>query len=64
MHRITCLVAAEVKLEWLVQTGAWVVLLEGWCRVYIGSTLKEGQQSFLVVSVEQVGPSKEARFVL
>ncbi|KAL3159511.1 hypothetical protein ABBQ38_009929 [Trebouxia sp. C0009 RCD-2024] len=45
------------------QTGAWVVMLEGWCRIYVKSTLEEGQQQHcLMVNIEQIGPSKEARY--
>lgn len=44
-----------------LQTGAWVVTLEGWCRVYVEDAPREGRQKFLLVSVEQAGPSKDVR---
>ncbi|KAA6424523.1 MAG: lon protease protein peroxisomal-like [Trebouxia sp. A1-2] len=43
------------------QTGAWVVTLEGWCRVYLEDAPREGRQKFLLVTVEQAGPSKDMR---
>ena len=44
-----------------MQTGVWVVTLEGWCRLFVEDAPEEGQHKFLSVSVKQAGPFKDAR---